>query len=82
MKIGSHLSGTKNRWTDIERLRPFHGPHLFLTADDIAHIDAPAGLVHPYSEPTDAALKNVPLLHTFFSNRLRSLLGHFLLCHD
>jgi hypothetical protein len=70
-----------NRWVGIERLSPSPGLHRFFAADDIAHIDAPADLVHPYGEPTDAALINIPLLHAFFRNRLRFFLGHFLLCH-
>ena len=82
MKIGSDLFEMKNRETDVESLHPFLGLHLFFAANDIAHIDAPADLVHPYSKSADAAFINIALLHTLLRNRLRSFLAHFLLCHD
>ena len=70
-----------NCWAEIERLNPFLGLHRFFAADDVAHIDAPADFVHPYGEPADTALIDIPLLHAFFRNRLRTFLRHFLLCH-
>ena len=60
-----------------KNLSPFFRLHRFFAADDITGIDAPADLIHHYTEAANAAFISLTFLHTLFGD----LLGNFFLCH-